>query len=141
MLYNHTSSLQGPTADNLQAVEVVLRNGPFRLLEYNVTNVNVSLPRSMLHIMYIHCISSQVSSFGFLKLVPFNTVIVGLGSVTYLSRGGSVLYIETQDSQLILRSACEVNTAFPDLQYAFTPVYLFIATWLQVSPPHSTEVS
>ena len=50
------------------------------------------------------------------------------------SRGGPVLYGETQDPVLLLRSAIEVNTAFPDLQPAFNPVSLFIVTWLQVPP-------
>ena len=60
-------------------------------------------------------------------LAPF------FGNVTP-SRGGLVLYGETQDPQLISRYAGEVNTAFPNYQPAFTPLSLFIATWLQVAP-------
>ncbi len=59
------------------------------------------------------------------RLEPFSTSID-------LSRGGSVLYLETRDSQLISRSASEVSIAFPDQQPAFTPEFLFIATWLEV---------
>ncbi len=92
-----------------------------------------------MYITYIHCISSQVSSFGFVGFSFFT--VTGLLSLPDLSRGGSVLYLETQDSQLILRSAREVNTAFPNLHSPFTPVNLFIVTWLQVSPPNGTEVS
>ena len=50
------------------------------------------------------------------------------------SRGGSVLYRETIDPVLLSRSAWEVSIAFPDLQSAFTPVSLFIATWFEVLP-------
>ncbi len=50
------------------------------------------------------------------------------------TRGGSVLYRETQDLVLLSRYASEVRTAFPSLQPAFTPVSLFIVTWLQVLP-------
>ncbi len=56
------------------------------------------------------------------------------------SRGGLVLYGETQDPQLIFRSAREVTAAFPD-QPAFSPVSLFIATWLQVTSFDIDEVS
>ena len=127
--WDHTSHLLGPTADNLRNVVVELRNGAIKFLGDNYTSVAVSLP--MQH--NIHCISSQVSSQGL--------VTVDFFTVAGLSRGGSVLYLETQDSQLISRSTREVNTAFPNLQSAFTPVNLFIATWLQVSPPNGTEVS
>ncbi len=58
--------------------------------------------------------------------------IVPFGSDIELSLGGQVLYLETKDPVLILRSAGEVNNAFPDLPSPFTPKYLFIVTWLQV---------
>ncbi len=56
------------------------------------------------------------------------------------SRGGSILYRETQDPLLISRYACEVSTAFPD-HPAFTPVSLFIATWFEVLPAGNSELS
>ena len=84
-------------------------------------------------------VSSQVSSNGFVDFLSF--FLAGLVSSPDLSRGGSVLYLETQDSQLISRSASEVNTAFPNLHSTFTPVNLFIATWLQIPPLNGTEVN
>ncbi len=56
------------------------------------------------------------------------------------SAGGLVLYAETQDSMLLTRAANEVSTAFPG-QPTFTPMSLFIATWLQVPPFDDPEVS
>ena len=77
-----------------------------------------------------------------ITLLPLNFIFfVGLLSRAHLDTGGSILYLDTQDSQLISRSAREVNTAFPNLQSTFTPVYLFIVTWLRVQPLRGTEVS
>ncbi len=91
--------------------------------------------------LHIHCISSQVFGNGIVTLQggfsSFDPVLYGFSFE--LSRGGSVLYLDTQDLQLILRSAREVRNAFPD-QSAFTPEYMFIATWLRVQYPNSIEV-
>ncbi len=56
-LYNHSSHLLGPTADNLRNVVVELRNGPFMFLGDNYTSVAVSLPMQMYYIL--HFISGQ----------------------------------------------------------------------------------
>ncbi len=136
-LYNHTSSLQGPTTLG-EDVRVELKSGAFRFLEQNYTSVFVSLPMQMCYIIHC-CISSQVGSDGFVSLnTSFQPPYLDIfWANTDPSRGGQVLYRETQDPLLILRSASEVITAFPD-QSAFTPVSLFIATWLQV---HSNNLT
>lgn len=56
------------------------------------------------------------------------------------SRGGLVFYRETQDDLLFTRATNEVRTAFPN-HPTFTPVSLFIATWLQVPPVSGDGVS
>ncbi len=133
LLYNHTSSQEGPTSTN----GVALENGTFRFLEHNYTTVTVSLPSC---VTLIHYISSQVSRETRVTLSP-DPLVRLFPFEAELSRRGLVLYLETQDQQLISRSSGEVNTAFPGL--AFTPVFLFIATWLQLSTrsPQESGVS
>ncbi len=85
-------------------------------------------------------------SFASLNIVPFPLsssnppVLAPFWADINPSAGGLVLYRETQDDLLLSRAANEVRTAFPD-QPAFTPVLLFIATWLQVPPFGATGVS
>ncbi len=106
----------------------------FRNQEYTI--ISVSLPHCVT--LHYYCISSQVqinggttllelSSQSFAFIDPFYTRSIDL------SRGGLVLYGETQDPQLLKRSAGEVNNAFPGLQPPFTPVSLFISMWFQIS--------
>ncbi len=106
----------------------------------------------------IHCTSSQVHNNGHVSLIgsfsdvrvasfrsrrlpPIRPILAPFLSDTNTSDAGLVLYGETQDPILISRYASEVSTAFPDLQLDFNPVYLFIATWLQVTPFDMDEVS
>ncbi len=138
MLYNHTTSLQGPTADNL-TVQVELRNGPFRFLEQISTSVTVSLPRC---ITYIQLHSSQVLSDGIVTLQgefsSFDPVLYVFFSNPDLSRG-SVVYLETHDLQLILRSAREVRNAFPDQSaclHSRVPVHCNVASSLSPAYRH-----
>ncbi len=153
LLYNHTSSIQAPAIDEGFG-KAELQNGTFRFLEQEYTVVYVSLPSCVHKITAFHLM--QVSSNGHVSLNQKNSLFSILsfpffGSshppvlAPFLvdidpSRGGLVLYRETQDHQLISRYASEVNNAFPDLQPAFNPVSLFIATWFHV-PSHSASVT
>ncbi len=115
-----------------ERVLVYLRQHALRLLNRNVISIQVSLPDCVT--LHYYCILSQVRVNGRTTLqsppTTFNSIDPFFTSIT-LSKGGSVLYGETQDSQLLERSASEVNNAFPGL--SFTPVSLFIVTWFQVS--------
>ncbi len=147
-----TSFVRGSTSDD-GSVEVELQNGTFRFLEQSYTSVFVScncLVKYLCSIYRFIALSSQVHNNGHVSLIgSFSDVRVAsfrgrrLPSIPPIlapflsdantSDAGLVLYRETQDPVLISRYADEVNTAFPN-QTAFTPVYLFIVTWLQVAP-------
>ncbi len=156
-----TSFVRGPTTDD-GSVEVELQNGTFRFLTQSYTSVFVSLSISC--VTLIHYISSQVNSNGHVSLnrsftntavggeffplpIPlfgehFPPLLAPLYGDVDPSRGGLVLYRETQDPQLISRYANEVSTstAFPN-QPTFNPESLFIATWFHVPSISRNEVS
>ena len=113
------------------SLRVDLQYDAFRFRGQNYNSVSVSLPKC---ITYIHCFSSQVDTNGVSLSVSNGHILSLFFGTVNLSRGGSILYLDTQDSQFISRFTREVRNAFPDLQSAFTPVYLFIATWLQIHP-------
>ncbi len=88
-------------------------------------------------------LSAAFTSFSprVLPLASFNPPILApFWSDSDAGDGGLVLYAETQDSMLLTQAANEVMTAFPN-QPTFTPMSLFIATWLQVPPFNGPGVS
>ncbi|XP_064386806.1 mucin-4-like [Halichondria panicea] len=110
-------------------VQVNLQNGPFRFLEQNYTSIFVNSNGDV-------SLSAAFTSFSprVLPLASFNPPILApFWSDSDAGDGGLVLYAETQDSMLLTQAANEVMTAFPN-QPTFTPMSLFIATWLQVPP-------
>ncbi|XP_064386804.1 uncharacterized protein LOC135335283 isoform X4 [Halichondria panicea] len=130
-----TSFVRGASSDD-GFVGVNLQNGPFRFLEQNYTSIFVSSNGYVSLSAAFTIFSPRV-----LPLVSSNPpVLAPFWSDSDPSAGGLVLYAETQDSMLLTRAANEVSTAFPG-QPTFTPMSLFIATWLQVPPFDDPEVN
>ncbi len=135
----YCTSFVGLTNDSVgltnDSVVVELQHA-FKVLVRNLISIEVSLPDCVT--LHYYCISSQLRFNGgtIVRSSARSTYIDPFSTSIDLSRGGSVLYGETQDPQLLERSAGEVNNAFPGL--SFTPMSLFISMWFQVSSANLT---